>query len=99
MSKVRGASRWFCGLAHISTDWALWHGLGQHGRVAEADEIARSSLALVAQDGLREYFDPFDGSGYGSRDLAWSAALTIDLVERLGGPEHVRLDSEPPRHA
>ncbi len=90
--------RYWRGPVWINTNWLLWHGLRQHGRVVEADEVARSSLALVARAGFREYFDPFDGSGYGSRDFAWSAALTIDLVERLGGPGQVRLESGPPRH-
>jgi glycogen debranching enzyme len=91
--------RYWRGPVWINTNWLLWHGLQQHGRVAEADEIARSSLALVARAGFREYFDPFDGSGYGAAGFSWSAALTIDLVERLGGAERFNLEREPPHRA
>ena len=97
-SPVFDRRRYWRGPVWINTNWLLWHGLQQHGRVVEADELARSSLALVARSGFREYFDSFDGTGYGASDFAWSAALTIDLVERLGGPEHVRLESDPHLH-
>ena len=90
--------RYWRGPVWINTNWLLWHGLKQHGYEAEADEIARSSLALVARSGFREYFDPFGGAGYGSDGFAWSAALTIDLVERLGGPDVVRLERDPRAH-
>lgn len=87
--------RYWRGSVWINTNWLLWCGLRQHGRVTEADEITRSSLGLVARSGFREYFDPYDGKGYGATDFAWSAALTVDLVERLGGPDLVPLDSTP----
>ncbi|MES2209330.1 MAG: trehalase family glycosidase [Chloroflexota bacterium] len=90
--------RYWRGPVWINTNWLLWHGLQQHGRVEEAAEIARSSLALVARSGFREYFDPFDGTGYGADGFGWSAALTIDLVERLGGPDRVPLDSATSPH-
>jgi glycogen debranching enzyme len=89
--------RYWRGPVWLNTNWLLWNGLIQHGRRAEADEIARSSLALVARSGFREYFDPFDGTGYGSGDFAWSAALVIDHVERFGGPERVTLDVADPQ--
>jgi len=55
---------------------------GDSGRSRQdlAHEIVRSSLGLVALSGFREYFDPFDGTGRGSTDFSWSAALAIDLI-------------------
>jgi glycogen debranching enzyme len=85
--------RYWRGPVWINTNWLLWQGLLQHGHLSEADEIARSSLALVARAGFREYFDPVDGEGHGSRDFAWTAALAIDVIERLGGPGQVGSDS------
>jgi hypothetical protein len=32
---------------------------------------------------LYEYFDPFDGAGHGSNAFGWTAALTIDMIERV----------------
>lgn len=72
--------RYWRGPVWLNTNWLLWQGLRQHGRTDLADEIRRSSLALVALSGFREYFDPFDGVGRGTSDFAWSAALTIDFL-------------------
>ena len=72
--------RYWRGPVWLNTNWLLWHGLRQHGRQDLAHEIVRSSLGLVALSGFREYFDPFDGTGRGSTDFSWSAALAIDLI-------------------
>ncbi len=72
--------RYWRGPVWLNTNWLLWKGLRQHGRADLADEIARSTLALVSGSGFREYFDPFDGTGHGSADFSWSAALAIDFV-------------------
>lgn len=90
--------RYWRGPVWINTNWLLWRGLRQHGRHAEADEIARSSLALVARSGFREYFDPMNGTGYGSRDFAWTAALVLDLVEHMGGADHLDATGSAPVH-
>ena len=69
----------------------LWTGLRQHGQTELAEEIAASSLRLVARTGFHEYFDPFDGRGFGTDSFGWTAALTIDLIERLDAGERRRL--------
>jgi hypothetical protein len=76
--------RYWRGPIWLNTNWLIWSGLRQHGRDEAADRIAASSLKLVHGDGFREYFDPFEGTGYGTNSFGWSAALTIDLIERLG---------------
>lgn len=76
--------RYWRGPVWLNTNWLLWWGLRQHGLHDEAVRVAASSLRLVGREGFREYYDPLDGTGYGSTDFAWSAALTVDLVERLG---------------
>ncbi len=72
--------RYWRGPVWLNTNWLLWHGLRQHGRIGLADEVAASSIALVRRSGFREYFDPLDGSGHGSDRFSWTAALFIDLV-------------------
>ena len=76
--------RYWRGPIWLSTNWLIWSGLGQHGLASAAERVAASSLRLVEGDGFREYFDPLDGTGYGTTSFGWSAALTIDLLERLG---------------
>ena len=77
--------RYWRGPVWLNTNWLLWYGLRQHGRHDLADAVASSSLRLVERSGFHEYFDPFDGTGHGSPDFGWSAALTIDLLHRLRG--------------
>ena len=40
------------------------------------DDIVR----LTDRSGLREYFNPTTGSGHGTDDFSWSAALLIDVI-------------------
>ena len=75
--------RYWRGPVWINTNWLLWNGLRQHGHEDLASEIAASSLRLVARSGFHEYFDPFDGRGFGTDRFGWTAALTIDVIERL----------------
>jgi hypothetical protein len=83
--------RYWRGPVWINTDWLLWSGLHQHGRDRETDDILLSCIRLVERSGFREYFDPFDGTGYGSDGFSWTAALVLDLIERHRGPSRARL--------
>jgi hypothetical protein len=72
--------------------WLLAAGLRRHGFHSLVEQIASSSLRLVAGSGFREYYDPFNGTGYGTDGFGWSTALTIDFIERLPGSERDRLE-------
>jgi glycogen debranching enzyme len=74
--------RYWRGPVWLNTDWLLWRGLSQHGSPPVTAQIASSMLRLVERSGWREYFDPFTGTGYGSHDFSWSAALLLDLLHR-----------------
>jgi hypothetical protein len=64
----------------INTNWLLWSGATLQGLTVIADLLYGSTLRLIRQSGFREYFDPFDGTGRGSHDFSWSAALVLDLL-------------------
>ncbi|GAA3241922.1 MGH1-like glycoside hydrolase domain-containing protein [Actinocorallia longicatena] len=64
----------------INTNWLLWTGASAQGLQVIADLLYGSTLRLIRQSGFREYFDPFDGTGRGSHDFSWSAALVLDLL-------------------
>jgi len=83
--------RYWRGPIWMNTNWLLWCGLDQHGHDIETDDILLSSLRLVERSGFREYFDPLDGTGYGSDGFGWTAALTLDLIERYRGASRTRL--------
>ncbi|WP_119729517.1 MGH1-like glycoside hydrolase domain-containing protein [Thermomonospora amylolytica] len=73
-------TRYWRGPTWINTNWLLWLGTSAHGLTVIADLLYGATLRLVRQSGFREYFDPFDGSGRGSHDYSWSAALVMDLL-------------------
>jgi glycogen debranching enzyme len=70
----------------VNTNWLLWLGALTHHLDALSELLLASTLRLVRQSGFREYFDPFDGSGRGSHDFSWSAALILDLLAFRRGP-------------
>jgi glycogen debranching enzyme len=74
------ARRYWRGPVWIILNWILWDGFQRYGFDDLAGELRRDSLELVARSGFREYYDPRDGSGCGSTDFSWSAALTIDWL-------------------
>jgi hypothetical protein len=48
-------------------------------------------LDAAAASRFAEYLDPYTGSGRGTRDFSWTAALALDLLE---GPDSGQ-ESEP----
>jgi glycogen debranching enzyme len=73
-------SGYWRGPTWVNTNWLVWLGARTHHLDAVADLLLGSTLRLVRQSGFREYFDPFDGTGRGSHDFSWSAALVLDLL-------------------
>ena len=64
----------------INAGWLLWLGLSRLGYVERADELAQRLANTVANSGLCEYYDPFDGTGEGQRQFAWST-LVLELLQ------------------
>ncbi|HEU5030957.1 MAG TPA: hypothetical protein VFV01_39000 [Spirillospora sp.] len=71
----------------VSTNWLIWYGALAHGLPVVADLLYGSTMRLVRQSGFREFFDPFDGTGRGSHDYSWSAALVLDLLGARRAPQ------------
>jgi hypothetical protein len=72
--------RYWRGPTWINSTWLTWLGLHRLGYLEEADRLAAGAIAAVARSGLREYYDPRDGTGEGAKDFAWSA-LIAELAE------------------
>jgi glycogen debranching enzyme len=64
----------------VNVNWFLVRGLQCAGLAAEANELRRLTLELVARSGFAEYYEPATGEPLGSPNFSWSAALTLDLV-------------------
>jgi hypothetical protein len=72
--------RYWRGPTWASTNWLLWQGLQTRGRADLAGRLAADMAGLVAEAGLREYFDPLTGAGLGGEGFAWTAALLLDML-------------------
>ena len=72
--------RYWRGPTWVNTAWLVWLGLRRLGYVEESARLAQGLVGAVEREGLREYYDPRDGTGLGARDFAWSA-LIAELAE------------------
>jgi hypothetical protein len=66
----------------INSAWLIWLGLRRLGYTEQAEQMVAGLLGAVRREGLREYYDPRDGSGLGATDFAWSA-----LIAELADPD------------
>ncbi|HJR82058.1 MAG TPA: trehalase family glycosidase [Anaerolineales bacterium] len=73
--------RYWRGPAWIIMNWFIIEGLRRYGYNDLGETIRRDTLSLIETSGFREYYDPRDGSGCGSTDFSWSAALAIELMQ------------------
>jgi len=65
----------------ININWMLFRGLRRYGYTLKADSLQKDLLQLPIRFGFYEYFDSFNGRGYGSVQFSWTAALFIDLLD------------------
>ena len=72
--------RYWRGPTWVNSAWMVWIGLRRLGYAKEAERLADGLVGAVEREGLREYYDPRDGSGLGAHDFAWSA-LIAELAE------------------
>jgi hypothetical protein len=74
--------RYWRGPTWVNSAWLVWIGLLRLGYSEQAGELARRLCRAIEGQGLREYYDPRDGTGLGARDFAWSA-----LIAELADPD------------
>ncbi|HET9909875.1 MAG TPA: trehalase family glycosidase [Anaerolineales bacterium] len=73
------ARRYWRGPVWVIMNWLIIDGLKRYGYEDIADTIRRNTIGLIEASGFREYYDAHDGSGCGSTDFSWSAALALEL--------------------
>ena len=64
----------------INTNWLLMQGLKGYGFKDKARSVQEDIVELVRLYGFHEYFDPYKGTGYGTDNFSWTAALFIDAA-------------------
>ena len=72
--------RYWRGPTWVNSAWMVWLGLRRLGYEEQAQRLADGVIAAVAREGLREYYDPRNGTGLGAKDFTWSA-LVAELAE------------------
>ena len=81
------ARRYWRGPVWIIMNWFIMQGLRRYGYEDLVESMRQDTLGLMETAGFREYYDPRDGSGCGSTDFSWSAALALELSENSLGEE------------
>ncbi|MGH7241024.1 MAG: MGH1-like glycoside hydrolase domain-containing protein [Candidatus Saccharimonadales bacterium] len=76
------AKRYWQGPSWVNTNWLIIDGLRRYGFDDHADALTETTLEMVARSGFAEYFDPLTGEAAGAENFTWTAALTIDLLEK-----------------
>ena len=71
--------RYWRGPVWIIMNWFIIQGLHRYGYNDLAEVIRQDTLGLIESAGFREYYDARDGSGCGSEDFSWSAALALEF--------------------
>ncbi|HSX33811.1 MAG TPA: trehalase family glycosidase [Candidatus Saccharimonadales bacterium] len=74
--------RYWQGPTWFNTNWLIIDGLKRYGYHDHAAALTESMLELVKEHGFYEYFNPLDGTPLGAPNFSWTAALTIDLLEK-----------------
>ncbi|HEX7059743.1 MAG TPA: hypothetical protein VF176_07835 [Solirubrobacterales bacterium] len=74
--------RYWRGPTWVNSAWLVWLGMRRLGYEEEATRLAAGLIGAVEREGLREYYDPRDGTGLGARNFAWSA-----LIAELADPQ------------
>lgn len=75
-------NRYWQGPVWINTNWLIIDGLERYGFIKEAQQIRSCSIELVATHGAYEYFNPLTGAPLGAHLFSWTAALTIDMLNK-----------------
>jgi hypothetical protein len=73
--------RYWRGPTWVNSAWMVSIGLRRLGYEGEAAGLAQGLFGAVEREGLREYYDPRDGTGLGAEDFAWSA-LVAEMADR-----------------
>lgn len=82
-------SNYWRGPVWINTNWLLLQGLRRYGFQEKAENVKRDIITLIERCGFHEYFDPYEGFGYGTDNFSWTAALFIDIaLEKVEAGTH-----------
>lgn len=73
--------RYWCGPVWMIGNWLMVNGLRRYALDTQADALLTQTVELLETQGLREYYDPRDGTGLGGQDFAWTAGQALDFID------------------
>jgi glycogen debranching enzyme len=86
-------TRYWRGPVWVNVNWLISRGLRRYRFHAYADAIRAATLAMVREQGFREYYHPGTGEGLGSDQFSWTAALTLDFLREESPEANSRISS------
>lgn len=78
-------ARYWRGPSWFNTAWLVAEGLRERGHDEEARELSSQMVDLALEHDFPEYVDPHTGEPRGTLRFSWTAALSLDLFQRLHG--------------
>jgi glycogen debranching enzyme len=76
------ANRYWQGPSWVNMNWLIINGLERYGYHDHAAALRETTLEMVDRGGFYEYFNPITGKPLGINNFSWTAALTLDLLEK-----------------
>jgi len=74
------SKRYWRGPLWLIVNYMLIDGLKLSGESGLAQRITEDSLALIAQSGFAEYYDPINGDPCGGDTFTWTAAMVLEFI-------------------
>ncbi|HIA92097.1 TPA: hypothetical protein EYO12_03210 [Candidatus Saccharibacteria bacterium] len=72
--------RYWQGPVWVNMNWMIIEGLKNYGYTKKAKDLANSTIKLVEENGIWEYYNSQTGMGHGISSFSWTAALYLDLI-------------------
>ncbi|HUC96019.1 MAG TPA: trehalase family glycosidase, partial [Candidatus Saccharimonadia bacterium] len=80
-------SKWFSeteywqGPTWVNANWLIIDGLLRNNYIDIAEVLKETTLDMVDNSGIYDYYNPINGHGVGIKDFSWTAALSLDLAK------------------
>jgi hypothetical protein len=78
------SARYWRGPSWFNTAWLIAEALYERGYTDEAEVLSRNMDDSALEHGFPEYLDPYTSDPRGTQHFSWTAALALDLSERIG---------------
>lgn len=74
------SKRYWRGPIWLIVNYMLVDGLRRHGHNELVQRLVSSSLGLISENGMAEYFDPVTGGACGGKNFTWTAAMVLEFL-------------------